>query len=61
MGLLDGRVAIVTGGAGNLGAHISRLLAAQGAGVVINDTPVRGQSASSAPSTPLRCWPDGSR
>lgn len=36
-GLLDGRVAIVTGGAGNLGAHICRLFAAQGASVVIND------------------------
>jgi NAD(P)-dependent dehydrogenase (short-subunit alcohol dehydrogenase family) len=29
-GLLDGRVAIVTGGAGNLGAHVCRLFAAQG-------------------------------
>jgi 3-oxoacyl-[acyl-carrier protein] reductase len=37
MGLLEGRVAIVTGGAGNLGAHICRLFAAQGASVVIND------------------------
>ncbi len=37
MGLLEGRVSIVTGGAGNLGAHISRLFAAQGAAVVIND------------------------
>ena len=37
MGLLEGRVSIVTGGAGNLGAHVSRLFAAQGAGVVIND------------------------
>jgi len=36
-GLLDGRVVLVTGGAGNLGAPISRLLAAQGARVVIND------------------------
>jgi 3alpha(or 20beta)-hydroxysteroid dehydrogenase len=36
-GLLDGRVAIVTGGAGNLGAHISRLFVAQGASVVVND------------------------
>jgi NAD(P)-dependent dehydrogenase (short-subunit alcohol dehydrogenase family) len=36
-GLLNGRVAIVTGGAGNLGAPISRLLAAEGAAVVIND------------------------
>jgi hypothetical protein len=40
MGLLHGRVAIVTGGAGNLGAHISRLFAAQGAGVVVNDVNV---------------------
>jgi NAD(P)-dependent dehydrogenase (short-subunit alcohol dehydrogenase family) len=30
-------VAIVTGGAGNVGAHISRLFAAHGAGVVVND------------------------
>ena len=37
MGLLDDRVSIVTGGAGNLGAHISRLFAAEGATVVIND------------------------
>jgi NAD(P)-dependent dehydrogenase (short-subunit alcohol dehydrogenase family) len=36
-GLLDGRVAIVTGGAGNLGAPISRLCAEQGAVVVVND------------------------
>lgn len=37
MGLLEGRVAIVTGGAGNLGAHVSRLCAAEGAAVVVND------------------------
>ncbi len=37
MGLLDGRVAIVTGGAGNLGSHVCRLFAAEGAGLVIND------------------------
>jgi NAD(P)-dependent dehydrogenase (short-subunit alcohol dehydrogenase family) len=30
-------VAIVTGGAGNLGSYISRLFVAQGASVVIND------------------------
>ena len=40
MGLLEGRVSIVTGGAGNLGAHISRLFAAEGASVVINDVNV---------------------
>ena len=40
MGLLEGRVSIVTGGAGNLGAHISRLFAAEGARVVINDVNV---------------------
>jgi NAD(P)-dependent dehydrogenase (short-subunit alcohol dehydrogenase family) len=37
MGLLDGRVAIVTGGAGNLGSYVCRLFAAQGARVLIND------------------------
>lgn len=37
MGLLEGRVAIVTGGAGNLGAPICRLFAAEGARLVIND------------------------
>jgi NAD(P)-dependent dehydrogenase (short-subunit alcohol dehydrogenase family) len=37
MGVLDSRVAIVTGGAGNLGSYISRLFVAQGASVVIND------------------------
>jgi NAD(P)-dependent dehydrogenase (short-subunit alcohol dehydrogenase family) len=37
MGLLTDRVAILTGGAGNLGSHMSRLLAAEGAKVVIND------------------------
>lgn len=37
MGLLENRVAILTGGAGDLGSHISRLLAAEGASVVVND------------------------
>ncbi len=37
MALLDRRVVIVTGGAGSLGAHISRLCAAEGAFVVVND------------------------
>ncbi|WP_217155476.1 SDR family NAD(P)-dependent oxidoreductase [[Mycobacterium] fortunisiensis] len=37
MGLLAGRVAILTGGAGSLGSAMSRLLAAEGASVVVND------------------------
>jgi NAD(P)-dependent dehydrogenase (short-subunit alcohol dehydrogenase family) len=37
MGALDGRVGIVTGGAGNLGSHISTLFASEGGIVVIND------------------------
>jgi NAD(P)-dependent dehydrogenase (short-subunit alcohol dehydrogenase family) len=37
MGVIDGRVAIITGGARGIGASISRLFAAEGASVVIND------------------------
>ena len=37
MGELDGRTAIVTGGARGIGASISRRFAAEGAAVVIND------------------------
>jgi NAD(P)-dependent dehydrogenase (short-subunit alcohol dehydrogenase family) len=37
MGILDGRVAIVTGGARGIGGSISRLFAAEGASVVVND------------------------
>ena len=35
--MLESRVAIVTGGAGMVGSHISRLLASEGASVVISD------------------------
>ena len=48
MGLLDGRVGIVTGGAGNLGRHISRLFAAEGGAVVINDVNGEGAEAVAA-------------
>lgn len=37
MGVLDGRTAIVTGGARGIGAAISRRFAAEGAAVVVND------------------------
>ncbi|MBU3704335.1 MAG: SDR family NAD(P)-dependent oxidoreductase, partial [Ilumatobacteraceae bacterium] len=36
MGLLDGRVALVTGGGRGIGAGISRRLAAEGAAIAIN-------------------------
>ncbi|MBN9099818.1 MULTISPECIES: SDR family NAD(P)-dependent oxidoreductase [unclassified Pseudonocardia] len=37
MGVLDGRTAVVTGGARGIGAAISRRFAAEGAAVVVND------------------------
>src|SRR6202051_5385101 len=37
MGVIDGRVAIITGGARGIGASISRLSAGEGASLVIND------------------------
>jgi NAD(P)-dependent dehydrogenase (short-subunit alcohol dehydrogenase family) len=37
MGVIDGRVAIITGGGRGIGASISRLFAAEGASLVIND------------------------
>ena len=37
MGVIDGRVAIITGGARGIGASISRLFAREGGALVIND------------------------
>lgn len=37
MGKLDGRVAIVTGAGGGIGAEVARTFAAEGAAVVVND------------------------
>ena len=45
MGKLDGRVAIVTGGAGGIGAGTCRYLADEGAAVVVADLPGKGAAA----------------
>lgn len=37
MGILEGRVAIVTGAGGGLGAAHARVMAAEGCSVVVND------------------------
>jgi len=46
MGRLDGRVAIVTGGAKGIGRHYSRVLAAEGARVMIADIADGGEIAA---------------
>ncbi|HYB41386.1 MAG TPA: SDR family NAD(P)-dependent oxidoreductase, partial [Candidatus Methylomirabilis sp.] len=52
MGLLDGKVAAVTGGGSGIGRSVSLGLAAAGASVVINDygVSVDGREPSSAPA-----------
>lgn len=48
MGKMDGRVAVITGGASGLGAEDARVLAREGACVVITDTDVeRGDAVAS--------------
>lgn len=49
-GMLDGKVAVVTGGGNGIGREISKLMASQGAKIVVNDlgTAVDGQGTSHA-------------
>ena len=42
MGILDGRVAICTGSGRGVGAEVAKLMAAEGASVVVNDPGVGG-------------------
>ncbi|MCA3730165.1 MAG: SDR family NAD(P)-dependent oxidoreductase, partial [Phenylobacterium sp.] len=46
MGLLDGKVAIITGGGNGLGAAYCELLASEGAAVVVNDLGVSREGES---------------
>ncbi|MEM7408250.1 MAG: SDR family oxidoreductase [Pseudomonadota bacterium] len=45
MGMLDGRVAICTGAGRGVGAEVAKLMAANGASVIVNDPGVAGDGA----------------
>lgn len=56
MGLLDGRVVIVTGAGGGIGRAHALAFAAEGARVVVNDIGVGWTARPRAAVAPHRAW-----
>ena len=54
MGMLDGRVAVCTGSGRGVGAEVAKLMAANGAKVVVNDPGVGGGGEGSGDQTPAQ-------
>ena len=56
MGMLDGKVAIVTGAGRGIGREEALLLASEGAKVIVNDVGRLRCRARAATSTPPKRW-----